>query len=47
MGLKEAESTTSTSTSNNRPTSNRTVQIDDDALFQHSDSGRSSEQLVS
>ncbi|KAM7540478.1 hypothetical protein Aperf_G00000044486 [Anoplocephala perfoliata] len=41
MGLKEAESTI------NRPppVSNRTVQIDEDALFHHSDSGRSSEQI--
>nr|CDS31845.1 stromal interaction molecule 1 [Hymenolepis microstoma] len=44
VGLKEVESTTSTSSSNNRPASNRTVQIDD-VLFQNSDSGRSSEQI--
>lgn len=43
MGLKEAESNI------NRPppVSNRTVQIDEDTLFHHSDSGRSSEQIVS
>ncbi|VDK38700.1 unnamed protein product [Taenia asiatica] len=42
LDLKEAESSVCT---NNRTVMGRSVQIDDEALFHHSDSGRSSEQM--